>query len=62
MAHLNSLVSMGDSRPTTQMYDVLDELNTLIDIELNKFKMIKEADIKSLNLLIKENIDNFIKY
>ncbi len=62
LAHLNSLIQVGEFRPTQQMYDVRNELNILIDAQLFKFERIRDTEIKALNALIKEQIDDFIKY
>ncbi len=53
LAHLNSLVSIGDFRPTDQAIAVKDELSELIDAELTKFRTIIENDIPALNKMIK---------
>lgn len=53
LAHLNSLVSIGDFRPTEQDIAVKNELTQLIDVELAKYKKIVETDIPALNKAIK---------
>jgi photosystem II stability/assembly factor-like uncharacterized protein len=53
LAHLNSLVSIGDFRPTAQDIAVKDELTKLIDEQLAKYKTIVETDIPALNKAIK---------
>ncbi len=54
LAHLNSLTSGGNFRPTQQAIDVKNELSDLIDIELNKFKKIREEDIPLFNQKMRE--------
>ena len=61
LAHINSLVQIGDGAPPRQMYDVRDELTDRINDELDNYKSIKENDIPLLNKMIMENIDDFIK-
>ncbi len=61
LAHLNSLAQIGDGAPSSQMYEVRDELSALIDVELNKFEDIKLKEIPILNQLIKQNLEDFIK-
>ena len=61
LAHLNSLVQIGDARPTAAMYEVRDELSQRIDAELTKYNKIKVEDIKELNQLIKSEVEEFIK-
>ena len=53
LAHLNSLVSIGDYRPTQQDIAVKDELTKLIDEQLAKYKTIVESDFPALNKAIK---------
>jgi hypothetical protein len=62
LAHLNSLVQIGDGKPTDQMYEVKGELIGLIDAQLNKYYKVRDEEIKILNTLIKQNITDFIKY
>lgn len=61
LAHLNSLVQIGDAKPTASMYEVRDELSKRIDAELLKYNKIKVEDIKELNQLIKSEVEEFIK-
>ena len=53
LAHLNSLVGIGDFRPTAQDIAVKNELTKLIDEQIAKFNKIKEEDIPALNKAIK---------
>ncbi len=62
LAHLNSLIQAGDYKPTQQMYAVRQELNLSIDKQISIFEKIKTEELKELNLLIKEQIDEFIKH
>ena len=52
LAHLNSLTT-GDFAPTDQAIAVRDELVKAIDVELDKFKMIKEKELPAFNQLVK---------
>lgn len=61
LAHLNSLNNIGDGKPTMQMYAVRDELTELINNQLAELEVIKNIEIKELNLMIKEEIDQIIK-
>ena len=57
LAHLTSVASVGNYKPTDQMYDVRDELLILIDKELESWKSIKSIDLERLNTtIIKNNI------
>lgn len=55
LAHLNSLVGIGDSRPTAQAYSVKEEISTLIDEELADYRRIMNQEIPKFNQLIREN-------
>ncbi|RUA08178.1 MAG: glycosyl hydrolase [Flavobacteriia bacterium] len=58
LAHLNSLTSMGDFRPTDQAVAFKNEVIGAIDKELNALKKIFNTDVKNLNRKVKEsNID-----
>ncbi len=61
LAHLNSLIQIGDGAPTKQMLDVKESLVNQINIQLDKYQAIKEKDISALNKLIKEQVIDFIK-
>ena len=57
LAHLTSVASVGNYKPTDQMYNVRDELLILIDKELESWKNIKSTDLERLNTtIIKNNI------
>jgi photosystem II stability/assembly factor-like uncharacterized protein len=60
LAHLNSLVQIGDGAPPRQMYDVRDDLAKRIDAQLDKYAAIKES-LPELNQLIREQVTDFIK-
>ncbi|MDA8692904.1 glycosyl hydrolase [Saprospiraceae bacterium] len=60
LAHINSLVQIGDGAPPKQMYEVRDDLTERIDVQLNKYEAIKE-DLPELNKLIREQVTDFIK-
>ena len=49
LAHLNSLVGMGDFPPTEQDIAVKDELTQKINLELEKFNMLISNQIKTFN-------------
>ena len=55
LAHLNSLMGMGvnDFPPTASMYEVRDELTSLIDTELKKWYDVKGPMLAELNKMIK---------
>ena len=55
LAHLTSVASVGNFKPTDQMYNVRDELIGLIDKELKMWENIKENDLVKLNSTILEN-------
>lgn len=55
LAHLASVASSGNYKPTDQMYDVRDELIKKIDIELNLWNNIKENKLEQINTAIKES-------
>jgi hypothetical protein len=53
LAHLNSLTRGGNYPPTVQAIAVKEELTTLIDVELNKFKKIETEAIPEFNALMR---------
>ena len=55
LAHLTSVASVGNFKPTDQMYNVRNELIGLIDKELKMWEDIKENDLVKLNSTILEN-------
>ena len=55
LAHLTSVASVGNFKPTDQMYNVRDELIGLIDKQLKMWEDIKENDLVKLNSTILEN-------
>jgi photosystem II stability/assembly factor-like uncharacterized protein len=60
LAHLNSLSSIGDYRPTDQSVEFKDEVTALIDVELKAIYEIFEKDISALNAMIRKNSIDFI--
>jgi photosystem II stability/assembly factor-like uncharacterized protein len=54
LAHLNSLVSIGDFKPTEQAVAVKNEIWGFIDTELKRLKKVVDEDIPALNKMIKE--------
>lgn len=61
LAHLNSLASSGNFRPTDQMVQFRDEIITEIDWHLASLNAIIKEDIPAVNALIKaKNIDAVI--
>jgi photosystem II stability/assembly factor-like uncharacterized protein len=54
LAHLNSLNSMGDFRPTTQSNTVKNELTNEINKQLKRYEKIKQNDLPDFNKLIKK--------
>ena len=55
LAHLNSLSSIGDFKPTDQSVEFKNEITKLIDDELFKVYAIFNKDIKQLNKKVKES-------
>ena len=55
LAHLASIASAGNYKPTNQMYGVRDKLIQKIDIELNLWNNIKENKLEKINTAIKES-------
>ena len=60
LAHLNSLSSIGDYKPTDQSVTFKNEIVQLIDAELAKIYSIFEKDVKTLNKKVKESDINLI--
>mgnify|MGYP000114621241 CR=1 FL=1 len=60
LAHLNSLSSIGDFKPTDQSIAFKKEVVHLIDEELAKIYIVFENDVKKLNLKVKESTINLI--
>lgn len=60
LAHLNSLSSIGNFRPTDQSIEFKNEVTKLIDSELSKIYEIFNNDIKKLNKKVKESTINLI--
>lgn len=54
LGHLNSLMRIGDFRPTDQAIQVKDELTRLIDAELKAYKKVLQEDLPRFNQLVKE--------
>jgi hypothetical protein len=48
------VVATGDYRPTSQAYEVRDELTALINIQLERFYDIRDGVIPDLNRKIRE--------
>jgi photosystem II stability/assembly factor-like uncharacterized protein len=55
LAHLNSLSSTGDFKPTDQSVAFKNEVVSKIDIELAKIYSIFEKDVKELNKKVKQS-------
>jgi hypothetical protein len=55
LAHLNSLVGVGDYRPTAQSYAVKEELETMINEELSTYQQLMRDALPKLNKLIRES-------
>ncbi len=60
LAHLNSLSSIGDFRPTDQSMEFKNEVVKLIDDELAKIYAIFENDVTKLNKKVKQSEINLI--
>lgn len=55
LAHLNSLSSIGDYKPTDQSIEFKNEITKLIDIELEKIYKIFDEDVSELNKKVKKS-------
>ncbi|MFD1292221.1 glycosyl hydrolase [Lutibacter holmesii] len=55
LAHLNSLSSIGDFKPTDQSVQFKNEITVLIDAELAKIYSVFDEDVKLLNKKVKES-------
>ncbi|WP_299528687.1 glycosyl hydrolase [uncultured Lutibacter sp.] len=60
LAHLNSLSSIGDFKPTNQSVAFKNEVVKLIDDELAKIYFVFENDVKTLNKKVKQSDINLI--
>ena len=60
LAHIASLASMSNDRPTDQMIEVKNELTKQIDVLLQAWKDIKNVDIPAYNELIRAEKINVI--
>ncbi|MEO1053872.1 MAG: glycosyl hydrolase [Bacteroidota bacterium] len=54
LGHLNSLMAMGDFKPTDQAIAFKKEVTALIDAELNKLKKIFDDEVPAFNQLVKQ--------
>lgn len=61
LAHLNSLSSIGDYKPTDQAYAFKDEVTAAIDKELKDLYQIFDTDVKQLNAKVKASGIDLIK-
>ena len=61
LAHLNSLTGRGEFPPTAAAFAVKEEMEGLIDVELAKYKSIRETDIPALNAMIRSKNLDYIK-
>ena len=58
LAHLTSVASNGNYKPTNEMIEVKNELIERIDEKLNSWHSIKNSNLKDLNIEIRNsNID-----
>ncbi len=55
LAHVGSLASMGLFRPTAQMYGVRDAVTAEINVELNRWYALRDADLPALNAAIRDH-------
>ena len=60
LAHLNSLVGMGDFAPTDQDITVKNELTAKIDAELNKFDTLVNDEVTAFNEAFNEMKLNYL--
>ncbi len=61
LAHLNSLYGMSDSRPPTQAYAFMEEVNKAIDAELAKWYQLREQELKAFNELVRQKQVDAVK-
>ncbi|MEL6729827.1 MAG: glycosyl hydrolase [Bacteroidota bacterium] len=61
LAHLGSLVSVGDNRPTQQSYEFYEEVTKDIDQELAKWSQLSQQDVAKLNQMIKSQALDLIQ-
>ncbi|MFN4081973.1 MAG: hypothetical protein ACK4NS_13825, partial [Saprospiraceae bacterium] len=61
LAHLASLASIGDHRPTEQAKALRAELETLIDDQLSQWRQMRDADIPAFNRMARELEPNAIR-
>jgi len=54
LAHLNSLMGIGDGAPTKQAEEFRQEVTQKIDMQVNEWKTIKDKDIPELNRMVRE--------
>lgn len=54
LGHLNSLLAMGDYKPTDQAYAFLKDVSVLIDVQLTALSKILKDDIEMFNDLVRE--------
>lgn len=54
LAALLSLVQAADARPTSQSFDVFDDLSRRCDEQLAKLKQVMEKDVPAFNKLVRE--------
>jgi len=54
LGHLNSLIAMGDYKPTDQAYAFLKDVSVLIDTQLTELSKILKDDISMFNNLVRE--------
>ncbi|MEM6524410.1 MAG: glycosyl hydrolase [Bacteroidota bacterium] len=55
LGHLNSLMAMGDYKPTKQAVEFKEEVSGRIDMELDKLQKIFDEDIPKLNELVRSS-------
>ena len=60
LAHLNSLSSIGDYRPTDQSVAFKNEIVVKIDESLSKIYTVFEKDVATLNKKVKQSDINLI--
>jgi DNA repair ATPase RecN len=61
LAHLNSLVRIGDFRPTDQAIEVKNDISGLIDVQLEGYYEILEVEIPLFNLMVREMEVDFVE-
>ncbi len=55
IAALTGVVSRSNGRPTNQSYDVFDDLNGQVQVQLANLREIMEIDVPAFNQLVRDH-------